>query len=147
MGHLQPCYARRACSNTRNVTNVAPALAGMACVCSRVSGQIVLSAASGDSGVRWDTDQHKLVEAWSEGRLDDTAESARAFNALASALGDRKAARELLLGSLPRFGRAIATEDLTIAAERAGLEVAASSVNDDGIGLWRLVHRGSATSK
>ena len=115
------------------------ALAGMARVCGS-SGQVLVSAACSDGDVRWDADQHRLVEAWYERRFDNAPKSARAFDALASALGGRDAARELLLESLPRFGRAIATEDLAAVARRAGLEIAASGINHDGIGVWRLVH-------
>ena len=54
---------------------------------------------------------------------------------MASSLGSREAAREFLLRSLPRVGRAIATAELTIAAGRAGLTVTDGRVTNDGVGL------------
>jgi SAM-dependent methyltransferase len=120
------------------------ALAGMGRVCES-SGQLLVTAACSDGNVCWDGDQHRFVEAWYAGRFDDTPESTRAFNAVASALGNREAARDLLLRSLPHTGRAITTAGLTVAAERARLEVAAGWINEDGIGLWRLVSHGKGS--
>jgi ubiquinone/menaquinone biosynthesis C-methylase UbiE len=113
------------------------ALAEMGRVCAS-SGDLLVTAACSDGSVHWGGDQHRLVEAWYANRFEDSPESARAFNAIASAIGSRDAAREFLLRTLPRVGRAITTAEMTVAAGRIRLEVAASRINDDGIGLWRL---------
>lgn len=99
-------------------------------------GQVLAYAACSDGGVRWDIDQHQFVEAWHAGR-SGTA-SARAFDAVAEAMGSRDAARELLLSSIPRQGRAIAGETLAAAAHQAGLRVAATHIDKSGICQWLL---------
>lgn len=117
---------------------LAGALGEMGRVCGP-GGQVLVCAACSDGDVFWAVDQHRFVEAWYAGRINEVSESARAFGAVASALGSREAARELLLQSWPRVGRAITATELTVAAALVGLEVTASRINDDGIGLWRLV--------
>src|SRR4051812_4969096 len=78
-------------------------LAEMGRVC-EPHGQVIVWAASGDTGVHWGTDQHALVRAWFAGRFDDKPAAVAAFNAVAAAMGDRAAARALLLACLPQRG-------------------------------------------
>jgi SAM-dependent methyltransferase len=95
-------------------------------------GQVLAFAACGDSGVHWGVNQHALVRAWFAGRVPMPA-----FDAVAA--GDREAARDMLLASLPQRGQSVSSEELAAAAADAGMKMVEAHVGNDGIGRWRLV--------
>jgi SAM-dependent methyltransferase len=112
-------------------------LAELGRVC-RPGGQVIAWAACGDNGVHWETDQHALVRAWFAGRFDDRPAAVSAFNAVATAMGDRARAQALLLAGLPQRGRAVSAAEVAAAAADAGIDVVRSHVDNDGIGRWHL---------
>lgn len=120
----------------------AAAVAEMARVC-RPGGLLLIAAASSDSGVIWDIDQHALVRSWFGRGLADDSPVATTFDAVASAVGGRQEARALLLSSLPRRGRSLTTPIVAAAADAAGLDGPELVIELNGTGVWRIAPAGA----
>ncbi len=100
------------------------------------AGSVVVVVADGDGDVAWGGDQHALVNAWATGRLPDESPAARAFGAVAAAVGGTEAARQLLVTALPRRGRSVTAGELLAAAQAAELPEPRRLATADGTAAW-----------